>query len=274
MEGFCITITESIAPSDTRDLAEHYDQTSDSQFENGIRLIAELGIKNGDRVLDLGCGTGRLSRYAAGITGKIGCIVGLDPSRHRIRIAQEKSRLIPQVSFRVGSDQDLGSLPDNSFDGVYMNSAYHHIESPKARASALTRIHRILKRGGRIGLLDPDQASPSIMRIVTREVLEKYGIHFRDDDGVTTEEIESELAYTGFRVQKVEYIRNPERYDSALAIVHAAESSHFGNYLLEVPEELRNEIRMEIEQKLSEFQTCTGISMIRSRVLIIAEKPG
>ncbi|WP_052292200.1 class I SAM-dependent methyltransferase [Methanosphaerula palustris] len=267
-------MTKSIAPSDTQDLAEHYDQTSDAQYENGIHLITELRINNGDRVLDLGCGTGRLARHVAEITGKTGFVVGLDPSDHRIKLALEKSRLFPQLSFRVGSDLSLGNFPDNSFDAVYLNSAFHHIKDHKGQESALTQVRRILKPGGKIGLSDPDQTSPSILRTITHEVLGKYGVHSQDDDGITPAELESLLRYTGFWIQKVKYIKNPERYDSAQAIIDAAESSHFGNYLSEVPEEHRDQVRLEITKKLSELQTSTGIFMKRSRVLIIAEKPG
>ncbi|WP_440951014.1 class I SAM-dependent methyltransferase [Methanosphaerula subterraneus] len=267
-------MTNRLAPSDTRDLAEHYDQTSDSQFKNGIHLITELGIKKGDRILDLGCGTGRLAGYAGSITGETGFVVGLDPSEHRIRIAQERSRSIPQVSFQVGSDLDISRLPGNWFDAVYLNSAFHHIERHEARRSALAQIRRILKPEGSLGLSDPDQASPSILRIITREILGYYGIHSLDDDGVSSAELESVLGDTGFRIRKVEYIKTPEHYESAQAVVKAASSSHFGNYLSEVPEDLRDQVRTEIVQKLSELQTGSGISMIRSRVLMIAEKLG
>jgi arsenite methyltransferase len=44
--------------SDSVDLAENYDRVSNSQFEKGLTLAGRMGIKEGDAVLDIGCGTG------------------------------------------------------------------------------------------------------------------------------------------------------------------------------------------------------------------------
>jgi len=65
---------------DTADLAEHYEQASaDRQFRFGQTLVAELGIKPGHRVLDIGSGTGLLARHVAELVGPTGRVEGLDP---------------------------------------------------------------------------------------------------------------------------------------------------------------------------------------------------
>jgi len=58
-------------------------------------------------MLDVGCGTGRLTLFAADIVGHSGGIIGLDPSPHRIKIAQEKQSegRFPNVKFMIGAGE-------------------------------------------------------------------------------------------------------------------------------------------------------------------------
>src|SRR6185436_2033843 len=55
------------------------------------RLVALAGIGAGDRVLDIGCGTGYLTRRAATATGPTGRVLGIDPSEPVIEYARSKS---------------------------------------------------------------------------------------------------------------------------------------------------------------------------------------
>ena len=72
-----------IVPSfadDTAELAETYEEVSrDRQFLAGRRLVDSLAIAPGERVLDVGCGTGLLAEHIAGIVGQAGYVLGLDP---------------------------------------------------------------------------------------------------------------------------------------------------------------------------------------------------
>jgi arsenite methyltransferase len=64
---------------DSRELAEKYDELSESQFENGKRLLDRLGINTGQSVLDIGAGTGRLGFYVLEQIGPRGRFLGIDP---------------------------------------------------------------------------------------------------------------------------------------------------------------------------------------------------
>ena len=59
-----------------------------------------MGISNGDTVLDVGCGTGRQAVYVSGIIGSSGRLTGIDPSSHRIELAQEKFARDPKGNAR------------------------------------------------------------------------------------------------------------------------------------------------------------------------------
>lgn len=66
---------------DSPKLAQTYDRISDLQLESGKRLVERLGLDEGARVLDLGCGTGRLTHW---IAERVGTVIGIDPLAERI----------------------------------------------------------------------------------------------------------------------------------------------------------------------------------------------
>src|SRR5262245_14163171 len=72
---------------DSRQLAETYDRVSETQVEAGKRLVERLRLEEGARVLDVGCGTGRLAESIAGRDGAKGSVVGHHSLEERIRTA-------------------------------------------------------------------------------------------------------------------------------------------------------------------------------------------
>jgi arsenite methyltransferase len=89
-------VTTEVNPSldfDNAQLAEQYERLSlERQFRSGQLLVKELDLKPGERVLDIGAGTGLLAQYAADIVGPTGEVIGIDPLPHRIEIAKSKAR--------------------------------------------------------------------------------------------------------------------------------------------------------------------------------------
>lgn len=96
---------------------------------------------NGDKVLDAGCGNGRL--YDALKTKKIE-YHGTDPSEKLIEIAKEK---FPGIDFKVADILKM-PFPDNYFDKVYSIAVLHHIPSSELRLKAMEELKRILKPKG------------------------------------------------------------------------------------------------------------------------------
>ena len=68
--------------------AESYDKRSSLQIEQGRKFIRELKFSQGDKVLDMGCGTGHLSKHIVDIVGSDGFLIGIDPDAERIKIAK------------------------------------------------------------------------------------------------------------------------------------------------------------------------------------------
>jgi SAM-dependent methyltransferase len=113
-------------------------------------LIALSGAQEGDAVLDVGCGTGFLTRRAAHAVGPTGRVVGVDPEASVI--AHARSASPPQCDFHVASGEAVPE-PDASFDVVVSSLAIHHIPEHE-RPVALREMYRVLRPGGRLLIAD------------------------------------------------------------------------------------------------------------------------
>ncbi|WP_438043667.1 hypothetical protein [Sorangium sp. So ce128] len=77
---------------DTPQLAQDYEvRSADRQFRHGKRLIAELGVRPGDHVLDVGSGTGLLAEHVAGLVGPTGKVHHQPDGRAAIAFSQASS---------------------------------------------------------------------------------------------------------------------------------------------------------------------------------------
>jgi len=99
------------------------------------------GLKEGEKVLDLGCGNGRWSKV---FKKKKVDYFGIDNSERLIEIAKEN---FPEAKFLVGDALNL-PFPDDFFDEVYSIALLHHIPSEDFRIKVLKEAKRVLKPGG------------------------------------------------------------------------------------------------------------------------------
>jgi len=113
--------------------------------------IAEVsGAHRGQRVLDIGCGGGYLSRLLAAAVGPQGRVTGIDASAAAIGYA---SRRAPgNCEFIVGLAQQLPQ-PDESVDLVTSTLAIHHLPED-VREKAFGEMYRVLRPGGRLLVAD------------------------------------------------------------------------------------------------------------------------
>lgn len=106
----------------------------------------------GDRLLDVGCGTGDDVRALAERVGDDGTVVGLDASESLTRDARDRTARASPARFAVGDAHDLPLAPDR-FDGARAERVLQHLPDPQA---ALDELVRVTRPGGRVVVTDPD----------------------------------------------------------------------------------------------------------------------
>lgn len=129
---------------------EAYQRYSDYQAQVGLELIALLNPVDGEHVLDVGCGTGRLTmEIAARIPN--GRVLGIDSSAAMLAMAErlKYQRSAANVFFRLQDARDLDE--EWAFDAIYSNAVLHWIPISDHQ-ELLRRFFRALRPGGRMVL--------------------------------------------------------------------------------------------------------------------------
>ncbi|MER6976543.1 class I SAM-dependent methyltransferase [Streptomyces carpinensis] len=112
--------------------------------------VAELGLREGDRVLDAGCGTGRAMTPLRAAVGASGIVVGADLTPAML-----------QAAVRAGRDgdghlllADVGALPlrSGAFDAVFAAGLVAHLPQPSEN---LRELRRVVRPGGLLALFHP-----------------------------------------------------------------------------------------------------------------------
>ena len=122
-------------------------------------------LSSGDRVLDVGCGTGKLAIQAAAVAGGSAVVaLGIDATPGMITLARENARRArSRAEFRVGVGEAL-PVADGSIDAVTSSYFFHHLPSDVKR-QAILEMWRVLRPGGRLVITDYGQPKGVVGKI-------------------------------------------------------------------------------------------------------------
>jgi len=260
---------------DTPELATYYDRISDYQYGLGLSLIDMMKIKTGDSVLDIGCGTGRLALQVSGVVGLQGSVTGVDPSPHRIEIANARLNSVQNVSFKIGQGENLCDFQERTFDHAYYCAVFHWIEDKK---SALQEAYRVLKPGGKVGITARSQGSSFSVKRIVDNILEKSPEEMQtmkqNNAGMwaSKKDLEMLLTEAGFEDIMANSMSVTRYFQSPRDFFLFLRASSFG-LPSRVPERLRSEVRDAIIAELEKRRTPSGIELESHLLLITAVKP-
>ncbi len=165
------------------------------------RTIKLAQLMPGDRVLEVGCGTGTLTLAAKAQVGSSGEVVGIDIAPEMVAVARRKAaRKRVDVSLQVGSIENI-PFPGNRFDVVMCSFMIFHMPED-VRRNGFAEIHRVLKPGGHLFVLDfalPD-------KLWQRRVAQRHFGHMMQHDVRELAPIFQENSFTELEMGKAKFM--------------------------------------------------------------------
>lgn len=115
------------------------------------KIVAAANLHPGDKVLDVGCGTGTLTVLMAERVGAEGEVVGVDLSQRMLAAARRKANH-PNLIFREANAEAI-PYPEGYFDVVTATYILHEMQR-RGRECAMNEIRRVLRKNGRLVVVD------------------------------------------------------------------------------------------------------------------------
>ena len=251
---------------------KRYEKSSQCQREWGIELVEELHLNGGESILDLGCGTGVITRELAERV-PYGHVVGIDNSPSMLEAAQLNK--IANMELKLLDINEMAF--DREFDVVFSNAALHWIQEHE---KLLKKIYKTLKPGGFVRVQFGGDGNVSTFIEVVRAVMKHPAFVSWFEDFrwpwymPKHGDYEILLSRTEFRTYRV-WGENKDRYfTDAESLVGMIEEAGLVPFLRILPDEKKWSFRdVVIEQVLERTKQSDGRYFETSRrINVYAEK--
>lgn len=222
--------------------AADYDDDHAFVHEFGEHVVGLLDPQPGERVLDLGCGTGHLTDEIATAVGDEGEVVGVDQSPAMVAQAREA---YPGLTFERADATDYA--PDEPFDAVFSNAALHWITDQE---SVVERVADALGPDGRfVAEMGGHGNVATIVDATVRELAERGYEATSPWYFPTVGEQASLLESHGFEIRRMDLFDRPTELDGGSEGLRNW-LGMFGDSLLAGPDEAeRREILAAVEDR-------------------------
>lgn len=225
---------------------ERYERNAGFVADLGADVLKLLDPRAGERILDLGCGHGKLTQKLI----EAGCdVVAVDASAEQVEGARELG-----IDARVMDATQLTF--DSEFNAVFSNAVLHWVQDPDA---AIAGVKRALKPGGRfVGEFGGDGNCAGILGGIER-ALQKRDIAIADYWPfyfASVDDYQTRLETAGFRVTSIELFDRPTPIPG---VVDDWFHTFGESFLKAIPEQEQEAFLLEVREDLaSDFKDAAG----------------
>jgi trans-aconitate methyltransferase len=223
--------------------ATTYDDKNSFVWKHGQEVIELLAPQRGERILDLGCGTGHLTNQIAAAGAEV---IGIDKSTTMI---EEARRIYTNLRFELADATDFHF--DQPFDAVFSNAAIHWM---KDQASVARCIWEALKPGGRFVAEFGGKGNIRAIRNALTEAVRTAGGEVSFEPFAryypTIGEHATLLEAQGFRVGFASHFDRPTKLDGGEQGLRNWLLTFTDNIIESLPAAMREAVIAEVERKL------------------------
>ncbi|MDY6911013.1 MAG: methyltransferase domain-containing protein [Chloroflexota bacterium] len=266
-------------PNDFLKISANYEKDSLVQKSASDELFDLLDIKEANNVLDLGCGTGHLTKAIREIT--TGKVVGIDGAEGMIEEAERNYKHL-DISFEARPAADL-RYPE-LFDVIFCNSAFQWFNPPDP---ALRSCFAALWNGGRMGIQAPatKMYSPNFIQAVgnvkAAPETSKTLAHFKEPwfFRETAEEYQSLFESLGFEVahSRIDRIATSHTPDEVFKVFDSGAAAGYLNqsyYSIPISETYIESFREIVRKSFIAQANSEGkVDLVFFRIYLLARKP-
>ena len=208
-----------------------YSQVNEFQQQCGKALALTAGIKPGDKILDMGCGTGELTVILAKMVDKETPLVGVDPDLERIKLATKQHSVDHQnITFIPGDSSSQFPHFDKQYYDVHFSNFVFQWLNTDQKEKFVNTAFSVLKPGGKIAILSHEGDNAAIVEHAikyhdkTEDTMTKTPLYY-----VSKAATEALLKKAGFSLLYSEYFHHPYTFDSAEAFLACFYASDYYN---------------------------------------------
>ena len=258
--------------------APHYCEMSARLFEPGSATFVEFaGLKSGERVLDVACGTGMATIAAARRVTPGGSVLGVDFSGDMLAFAEKNAEAAGvKVEFRE-MDAEALHLPDAGFDAVICQLGLMLFAKP---AKALSEMARVAKSGGRVACCVQGVPEKMLFTSLLNKTMVRHAPQLKIPGAPTIYDFGPEgvleKAFSAAGLARVQAKRLAGTFHFASAEEYwnlmAAGAGRTGVMLKSLSPELRVKVQSEVFDKLAAFRSSGGLDIPYEFVLALGTK--
>ncbi|MBI3968331.1 MAG: methyltransferase domain-containing protein [Chloroflexi bacterium] len=234
-------------------------------------LVDSAGVRTGERVLDVACGTGAVARLAAPLTGPAGRVVGIDVNEAMLAVARSRPAPDgPAIEWRQGS---AVSLPfDDTFDVVLCHQGLQYVPD---RPATIRELARVLVPGGRlaIGVFSYSAGHEALEEVAARYVGADRARIVREPFALADrDELAALFPSDQFGSVSIETRRENTRFTTATDFVEYQLAGRLASALAALTPADRAALVAEAAAALERYRTTEGVAFPMEAHLAIARR--